>query len=51
MFILSFNRAKPSIIIILKLLRGIFTFIFNSIKEAININKKRKSLTKNKIIS
>jgi hypothetical protein len=47
----SFNRVKPSIIIILKLLKGITTFIFSSIKEAININKKGKSLIKNKIIN
>jgi hypothetical protein len=47
----SFNRVKPSIIIILKPLRGITAFIFNSIKEATNINKKGKSLIKNKIIS
>jgi hypothetical protein len=51
MFIPSFNRVKPSIIIILKLLKGITTFIFSSIKKATNINKKGKSLTKNKIIS
>jgi hypothetical protein len=51
MFTPSFNRAKPSIITILKLLRGITTFIFSNIKEATNINKEGKSLTKNKIIS
>jgi hypothetical protein len=51
MFTPSFNRAKPSIIIMLKPPRGITASIFSSIKEAININKKGKSLTKNKIIS